>query len=497
MKSKAVKKLMAMMLIAAMAAGAVGCGNNAGNESGGADSKDSQSSESSQASAGGEESSTSSEAEGEGELGKYTVITDADGNPIDLGGMHIIMRDWWTNPDTTQDNKSAYDEAREEYLEWIQETYNFTIEQKAISSWESVPEDFTNYVVTNGDDENYIFFLRADSTFIAAMNNGLMWDLTQLDSIDFSESKWDTGVMAVGTKGDAVYAMNGEYPEPKGGMFFNKRVLTESGINPDEIYELQENMEWTWDKFEEMCEKVAADTDNDGVVDRYAMASFSAEWYPFAVFSNGGQFIGKDENGKLYNDLESEATMEALNWALDMWEKYDGHQYYPEDANWDYWMTAFTEGKAGFMARETYTAGGQLNGTMKDDYGYVCFPMGPKMDDYTNVWNSNPVVIPSCYDEDRAWKLAFAYNLWTDPVPGFGEDAAWKYNYYKAFRDTEAVDYTIARLVTNGFSTYHGYVPGIDLGPQLYWALNKDNTPAQQAEAIRDQWASYLEEVNK
>lgn len=35
MKSKAVKKLMAMMLIAAMAAGAVGCGNNAGNESGG------------------------------------------------------------------------------------------------------------------------------------------------------------------------------------------------------------------------------------------------------------------------------------------------------------------------------------------------------------------------------------------------------------------------------------------------------------------------------
>lgn len=495
MKRKAVKRLMAMMLIAAMATGAAGCGNNdAGKESGGADSKDKQSSEASKSSAGGEESSSASE---DGELGKYTVLTDKDGNTIDLGGMHIIMRDWWTNPDNVQENKSAYDEAREEYLEWIQETYNFTIEQKAISDWGSTPEDFTNYVITNGDDENYLFFLRADSTFLAAMNNGLMWDLTKLDSVDFSESKWDKGVKSTATKGSAIYAMNGEYTEPKGGMFFNKRVLEDAGINPDEIYQLQENMEWTWAKFEELCEKVAADTDNDGVIDRYALASFSAEWFPEAVYSNGGHFINMDADGKLYNDLESETTIEALNWALDMWEKYDGHSYYPEDANWDYWMTAFTEGKAGFMARETYTAGNQLNGTMKDDYGYVCFPMGPKMSDYANVSNSNPVVIPACYDEDKAWKLAFAYNLWTDPVPGFGADAAWKYNYYKAFRDTEAVDYTIARLVTNGYSTYHAYVPGIDLGADLIWSLNKDNTPAQQAEVVRPKWESFLAEVNK
>lgn len=40
------------------------------------------------------------------------------------------------------------------------------------------------------------------------------------------------------------------------------------------------------------------------------------------------------------------------------------------------------------------------------------------MDHYVNYAKDNVFVIPSCYDEDKAWKLAFAYNLYTDPVPG-------------------------------------------------------------------------------
>lgn len=82
-------------------------------------------------------------------------------------------------------------------------------------------------------------------------------------------------------------------------------------------------------------------------------------------------------------------------------------------------------------------------------------------------------------------------------VPGYTVEEAFKSNYYKSFRDTESVDLTIARLETNGFLTYHTLVPGLDLGPDLFWALNKDNTPAQQAETIRPVWAAYLEEINK
>lgn len=55
----------------------------------------------------------------------------------------------------------------------------------------------------------------------------------------------------------------------------------------------------------------------------------------------------------------------------------------------------------------------------------------------------------------------------------------------------------MARMVENGMVTYHTFIPGLDLGADVYWNINKDNTPAQQAETIRNTWAAYLEEANK
>ena len=80
---------------------------------------------------------------GKGKKGadKYTIYTDANGKTVDLGGMEIIMRDWWTNPDDyfMTNPKNEYDEARKEYIEWAQETYNFTFKEQAISDWGSTP----------------------------------------------------------------------------------------------------------------------------------------------------------------------------------------------------------------------------------------------------------------------------------------------------------------------------------------------------------------------
>ena len=41
----------------------------------------------------------------DGEIGQYTVLTDADGNPYDLGGMDIIIYDWFTADQ--EDNEDA------------------------------------------------------------------------------------------------------------------------------------------------------------------------------------------------------------------------------------------------------------------------------------------------------------------------------------------------------------------------------------------------------
>lgn len=479
MKSKSVKKFIAAALTTVMAASVAGCGSSASSTTPTTDAATSEAVESSVAET------------TEDELGQYTVLTDENGNVYDLGGMEIIIRDWWSDPEP-KEPANEYEEARDAYREWIQETYNFTIKEMAISTWADVPTDFVNYATTGGD-ENYIFALRQGGELVAAMNSGLMFDLSTLDCLDFSESKWGNKVHELMSKGDAIYGMRGIEPEPRCGVYFNKRLLTEAGINPEDLYTWQEDGTWTWSKFEEVLETVQADTDNDGIIDRYALAEQSDVLLANAMYSNGGSYVGKDANGYFLN-VESDASMEALNWAWDIRTKYE--MVYPEDAEWDYFITAFNNGEAAFTCGEAYQAGQDYK-DMEDDFGFVCFPKGPNATDYTNCYTDNVYAIPACYDADKAWKLAFAYNLYTDAVPGYEDYQVWRQDYLQKFRDIESVDLTIARMVENGMVTYHTFIPNLQTGAEFVWTLNKDNTPAQAAEAIRNTWQSYIDEANK
>ena len=109
----------------------------------------------------------------------------------------------------------------------------------------------------------------------------------------------------------------------------------------------------------------------------------------------------------------------------------------------------------------------------------------------------------SCYDAEKAWKIAFAYNLYTDPIPGYEEYEGWKSGFMNTARDTESVDLSMARLVKNGKITYHTLIQSIDLGNDILWHLGWANeagqveTPAQKAEALRPKWDAYIAEQNK
>ncbi len=48
-----------------------------------------------------------------------------------------------------------------------------------------------------------------------------MYDLSTLDCLDFSESKWDSVVKDTMSKGDSVYAMRAMDHEPTAGIYFN------------------------------------------------------------------------------------------------------------------------------------------------------------------------------------------------------------------------------------------------------------------------------------
>ena len=488
MKSKMFKKLMAAVLVTTMTAGLAACSN--------AKEKDPSTATGATGSGDSQQSTDTTEP---GNTEPYDVIIDpATGKAYDLGGMEIIIRDWFSGDGTPKDPRTEYEEERADYREWIQKTYNFTIKQMAISDWTNAPKDFKEYVESKGDDQNYVFTLRPDPATTSAMYNGLMYDLSTLSCLDFSSKKFtNNNLHKQYMLGDHIYAMYAGYSEARTGVFFNCRLLEEAtGLKADDIYDMQKNGTWTWDKFIELCEQIQQDTDNDGVIDVYACNCNNGILTEIAVESNGGEFIGK-ENGKFVYKLDDPKTIEGINFAKKIFDNY--WEALPDGAQWNYYMDSFCAGNYVFCFDQAYCGqSGQFLEKCPDDWGFVFFPKPNESASYVTCWDNNPAVIPSCYDADRAWKIAFAWNLYTDDLPGADDDDAWKADYMTTYCDKRAVNETIAMMrSTNGMYTYHGLIPDIQFGPDLTWNIGPGfGDYTQIRESIGDAWKAAVEAAN-
>lgn len=427
--------------------------------------------------------------------GIYNTICDEEGNPIDLGGMEIIIRDWWTT-DEDDESLSEYEEAREEYRAWIQETYNFTIRQVAISDWASTPSDFIEYVQNGGDKKNYVWVMRESSQTVNAMMSGLAYDLSTLYCLDFTETKFQRNKLHEQYSiGDSIYGMYVGYSEPRTGVYFNKNLLSDVGIDPESIYDMQRDGSWTWDEFERIMAAVQRDIDGDGIEDIYGVTTNEGSMTKAAVYSNGGDFIGRDDEGQFTYRLEDPETMEALKWVVDIYGKYDDHD--PEDASWDYYKDEFLNGNVAFCVEDKYagTPGNYLD-EAEFEVGFVMFPKGPQAEKCVNCWSNNPVFIPGCYDADTAWKIAFAYNLYTNEPAGY-IDYVDMSNEIAGIFDSRAVNETITLMMQSehGILSYTGMMPNVDVG-ELLWAVDADTDIDRMITELSDYLRGIVDEAN-
>ena len=418
----------------------------------------------------------------------------------DLGGMEIIIGNHWT-PEAPAGPPRMYRDPIEDYREEIMEKYNFRIKKKTVASWGDMVEAYIESVQA-GTPIAQIFEL--DYRFVAEpMKKGLFYDLATLDELDFSEEKWNDSVRELMTVGDSIYGMNAGASEPQGGVIFNKRLFEEAGLDPNLPYDLQASGEWTWSKFEELCKILTRDIDGDGQTDVYATVSQGASTLQTLVASTGSDFVRRDEEGILHNNLQSEEVIKAMNFAVDLYQKgYEMPQ--PEDSEWDYFIPAFREGKAAMQFGEAYRCSpGNVYGDCMEDY--VGFVMPPKPDcaeGYHSYFCDKIVVIPSCYDEETAGNIAYAYNLYTEMLEGDEGGDGWLDQYYLWFMDERAVDETIQYFVTGNCASQlkKTLVEGMEdsLGPMLLWQYPFENTtPEEQIKKISAEWDTIIAEANK
>lgn len=496
MKREMFRKLMAASLATVMVAGLAGCGNdgNASSEASG-----NQPSDGSNVVGNSGENSGS----GDGDVSPYPIMKDADGNKYDLGGAEVSIYTWFGEGRT----EGPYQDALDAYREWAQKEYNFTMTWDSSGSW-GMHNDFADLASGAKDTEGKLRFYMLpgnQATVVTAMNGNLMWNLSSLGVFDFNENRWTVnGVSDLYRMNGDVYACAAGAPEPRTGVFFNATLLEQlTGITADDMYDLQAKGEWTWDKFEELCEKIyaAGDTNGDGVQDIYAIACNTGYLYRASMNSNNAMLFELGSDGKFIYRADDPATVAALEFQLRLrtapyWlNMQDGQE-------WNYFFDAFDkQGTLVFNIEQAYliNSGNEYNqsdDTNTGEYGFLMFPKGPNApkDYYCNAFEDNIMAIPKCYSEDEAKIIAAAYNIWTaDVIPGYIGYNSRLDGYESGVYHERALNETLTRMMSEGaMIDTSNLLPGVNTS---VW----DDTSKTISEVISENesaWKTAIDEFN-
>ena len=354
----------------------------------------------------------------------------------------ITIYDYWSGDGARAAEPTEEQQAQYDYRDWIEATYNVKVEQKQGGDWGTCAEEMINF--TSAPDGSLRLYIIEPGKVGSLVANGYAAPV----KYDFSDAtQWNAGIIDMWTMGGDAYGMSmAPAVEPRGCLYFNKRVLEEAGIDWNTIYDMQAEGTWTWSAWEELLKKTTIDSDNDGVIDIYGVSGSGDDMYVLATFGNGGSFFDYDAEGKLQPTMNSNETIEALNWGKTIQANYWMHT--PEGANWDWYKEAWKAGSFAFYVYQTY--GGYNDNSemadMEDEWGCVAFPKPDKEGaKYLHVASENTTLIPNVYTAEEIAKIAFFVDLWTNPTPGYDDEDAWignKYNY----TDERAVDETYAML---------------------------------------------------
>ena len=424
-------------------------------------------------------------------------IDPATGAPYDLGGMEIWVYDYWSASDgarpeaTNTQTQDTYD-----YQDWLMETYNFTLKQAGASDWGGNPEALLNFCNEATAPANAFFIMRPDSVATPA-KNGLLTPLDDL-GVDYTGEKYNAATYGTYKVGDYHYGFSVGKAEPRQVVYFNKRLLQDAGFEPADLYAKVEDGSWDFAAFEAVLAGCAKDSDNDGTVDVYPMASNTTDVYLAAAFSNGGSFIDVVD-GKFTITATEQNTIDGLNYAVDIISKYQMPQ--PEGSEWNWFFPAFKSGQAVFHVGQCYEVnpGSDLDG-MEDEIGIVPFPKGTSADArFCHVQSENTIVIPGNIDIETVKKMAWAYDLWREDTPGYeDDDEGWKTDMYDRFDDDESIDITYALLrdcPVPDTSIMLGSNNDV-LGQNFFWNLSWQ-TVAEAMEAKLPEWQALVDDANK
>jgi ABC-type glycerol-3-phosphate transport system substrate-binding protein len=429
------------------------------------------------------------------------------GGKPDVKGMEIVIGNWWADYDVnTRKPRNESEEKTLAQRKKLMQENGVTIREKAITDWNGMQQQAVISTMS-GTPAAQVFVLQPNWA-MAMRARGLLAPLNESKVVSIKNPQpIGKGYLPVDFNQPAIdsFTFDGKaYAFSIGvnlnnfqALYFNKRLFREAGLDPNLPYDMQKNGTWTWDAFLDICKKLTRDTDNDGIVDTYAMCrDLSTEILDAIISSNGATYVDKDpKTGKFVNATNRPEFLEALQFAIRLNTEGVLKQR-PDDSNWDWYKSEFIDGKVAMRVDESWIGNSddaELT-RMKDDWGIVLFPKGPKSSTYRVYSRDNLMVIPATYKPAEVEKILWAVALWYTPA-----DDDWKSGQYKFYRDSRAVDETLALARDPKLSMikYFSYINGLERGDFAWNMWYHEGEPAQLVESVSQDWNAKIDEMNK
>jgi len=412
-----------------------------------------------------------------------------------MGG--VTIGNWWADYDVNAVvPKSDYDERLLEYRKALLKENNIVIRTKNIASWNEIAQIAATSIMA-GKPAAQVFVLQPDWA-LSLYRQNLLYPVGDNKQVDFKKTNiidWNKAVNDTFTFNKKTYAFQAGYGDSHHAavLVWNKRLFREAGLDPNLPYDLQKSGKWTWDEFLKLCKQLTRDTNNDGKMDTYAMPrDLSTEILDAFVSSNGAMYVDRDpKTGRLINVTNKPAFIEAVQFFLKLRDEKIMMEK-PQGAAWNWHIPAFNDGKVAMRIDQHYIVTGDLQ-NMKDDWGMVLPPKGPRSKNYVVFTDENVMVVPGTYNKNQVDAIMWAVQAWLTPI-----DNNWKAPLYQTYRDRRAIDETWALIRDPALQQWkhHLHVPGLNRGAIAWEIWYHDGEAAQLIEAVSPQWNALIEDAN-
>lgn len=339
---------------------------------------------------------------------------------------------------------------------------------------------------------------------IPAQMNGLALDLKTILPEDhdlFTTQSHMTyldlgdGKACIISRQEAQKQVEATYP-----LGFNMQMLEENSLeDPRDLYA---RGEWTWEKFNEYCQKLTQDTDGDGQIDQYGYCGYEYETIEQLMMSNGtGIAVGTTET------LTSAATGEVLQQVYDMYNTWKVCYPYDFEDPSNSMRNQYTQGNIGFFPIAAWIASGNgdydydgaLGYTLPFDTAYVRWPVGPSGNQETNAGKNNVsgefYIIPAGVAEpEKVFNVLYDMWNWYEGDTSIRDSKDVMHWWFGVTaKDQELRNANFEVMADCGAHTTLDLWQSMGIGYDIWSLIKGEVTPAQFQETYKQQVQDALD----